>query len=84
MVLSDQDLDMAEERILSILREEHEPVEPTKLFDQLADQGVSPLLARAAIWYLIDRAAIALTRTRLLEVTPAGRAAPAMELVAAR
>ena len=75
VVLTDEQLEQAEERVLKVLENSHEPYSPLQLIDQLKAQQISEFLARAAIWYLIDRNEVELTwdrRLRRLESRPVG------------
>jgi len=66
MVLTNEEIDRAEAEIQSILSSETEPIRPTVLFELLQKRGISEILARAAVWYLIDRNLVDLTSKRLL------------------
>lgn len=69
MVLSDEALDRAERQVLAVLERAREPYPPRLLIDELkAEPDLPEPLVRAAIWYLIDRYAVELTRDRLLRV----------------
>ncbi|MGH2532865.1 MAG: hypothetical protein ACRDJW_11255 [Thermomicrobiales bacterium] len=67
MVLTDEELQQAEETILLFLRRSATPYAPARLLEDLARAGISEYVARAAIWYLIDRDEVELTRDRKLE-----------------
>ncbi len=84
MVLTNHDIDRAETRIMDILHDESEPVAPSKLFDLLREKGISPLLVRAAIWYLIDRDEVTLTSDRLLKSIQVKQTSSALELARIR
>jgi hypothetical protein len=73
MVLTEQELESAEAKVLSLLAKEPEPIPPRQVIVNLEKQDVSEYQARAAIWILIDRHKIELTRDLLLRVTEAGR-----------
>jgi hypothetical protein len=69
VVLSDEALNRAEHRVLSVLEQAKEPYPPRQLIDELeSDPELTEPLLRAAIWYLIDRYAVELTRDRQLRV----------------
>ncbi len=72
MVLSEAELVHTEEQVLSLLEGSATPVSPVDLIDQLKARHVSEVLVRAAIWYLIDRDEIELTRDRQLRRVGAG------------
>lgn len=73
MVLSNEALERAERRVLAELARATEPYPPRRLIAELAaDPDLSEPLLRAAIWYLIDRYEVELTRDRLLRL-PARR-----------
>ncbi len=67
MVLTDEQLKQAEEQVLSVLGNSPTPYPPLELIDRLKSQQISEFLVRAAIWYLIDRNEVELTRDRLLK-----------------
>ena len=76
MVLTNEALDRAEREVLSVLERAAEPYPPRKLIDELMSEDDLPEpLLRAAIWYLIDRYAVVLTRDRLLRL-PASTTTP--------
>lgn len=66
MVLSNPELDHAEAQVLSILDRQTSPYSPVDLIRDLRDQRISEAMARAAIWYLIDRYEVELTWDRQL------------------
>lgn len=66
MVLEDKQLDQTETQVLAELDRSGKPYHPRELIDHLRAQDVSEALARAAIWYLIDRHEVELTPDRLL------------------
>lgn len=70
MVLSNPELDKAEQHVLSILDRQTSPYSPVELIRDLRAQSISESLARAAIWYLIDRYEIELTWDRRLRRAP--------------
>jgi hypothetical protein len=67
VVLTDEELQQAEETILLFLRRSSAPYAPVQLLEDLGKEGISEYVARAAIWYLIDRDEVELTRDRKLE-----------------
>lgn len=76
MVLQDLGLENAEKQVLAIVAEENRSYSPVDVIGKLREDGVSESLARAAIWYLIDRYQLDLTWDRQLrrvqaEVGPA-------------
>ncbi|CAA9584548.1 MAG: hypothetical protein AVDCRST_MAG59-5291 [uncultured Thermomicrobiales bacterium] len=81
MVLTDEELVQIEKQVLSELEKEPTPYAPRELITRLRDRH-SEHLIRAAIWYLIDRNEVELTRDRLLKLAgtesgiPMGTAAP--------
>ena len=70
MVLNNPDLDRAEQQVLAILHRHASPYSPVALIQELRGHQISEGLARAAIWYLIDRYEIELTWDRQLQVAP--------------
>jgi hypothetical protein len=70
MVLSNPDLEKAEQQVLAILKRQTSPYSPVALLRELRDHQISEALARAAIWYLIDRYEIELTWDRQLQMAP--------------
>lgn len=66
MVLEDRQLDQTESRVLAELESSGQPYPPRELINRLREQNISEALVRAAIWYLIDRHQVELTRDRLL------------------
>ncbi|MGH2560807.1 MAG: hypothetical protein ACRDJH_17220 [Thermomicrobiales bacterium] len=72
MVVTDEELQQAEETILLILSRASSPYAPNQLMNELSQRGISEYSARAAIWYLIDRDEVTLTRDRKLEPTMVG------------
>jgi hypothetical protein len=68
MVLANDELQRAEESILLIIESASEPFTASALFARLAKDDISELLARAAIWYLIDKDKIELTPDRRLSM----------------
>lgn len=66
MVLTDEELTRAEERVLSVLQESPTPSVPRAVIDRLTSENLAEPLVRAAIWYLIDRNAVELTWDRRL------------------
>jgi hypothetical protein len=61
----------AEQEILSILQQHSSPYPPVELIRDLRQRRIPEALARAAIWYLIDRYEIELTwDRRLRRVSP--------------
>jgi hypothetical protein len=72
VVLNEADLVQTEEQVLSMLEGSAMPFSPVDLIDQLKARHVSEFLVRAAIWYLIDKNEIELTRDRLLKRVGAG------------
>lgn len=71
MVLTNAELTRAERQILLTLEEFSGPTSPRVIIDLLRGQQFPEPLIRAAIWYLIDRNAVELTRDRLLRRTGA-------------
>lgn len=65
-MLSQEDVQRAEESILRILRDSGVSFQPARLLKELEDGGISENSARVAIWYLIDLNLIELTMDRLL------------------
>lgn len=66
MILNNPELDQAEAQVLAILDCESSPYSPIDLIQELRDQRIPESLARAAIWYLIDRYEVELTWDRRL------------------
>lgn len=66
MVLSNPELERAEQEALSILDQQSSPYSPVDLIRDLRDRQISESVARAAIWYLIDRYEVELTWDRQL------------------
>jgi hypothetical protein len=66
MVLNNPELERAEQEALSILDQQSSPYSPVELIRDLRNQQVSESVARAAIWYLIDRYEVELTWDRQL------------------
>jgi hypothetical protein len=66
LVLTNADLTRAERRILRTLEEFPGPTSPRVIIDLLKREEFPEPLIRAAIWYLIDRNALELTRDRML------------------
>lgn len=66
MVLNNPELERAEQEALSILDQQSSPYSPVDLIRDLRNQQVSESVARAAIWYLIDRYEVELTWDRQL------------------
>jgi hypothetical protein len=61
MVLADGTLVDAEQKVLRILAEAETDYDAAVLISQLRTDGYTDEIARAAIWYLIDRMKIELT-----------------------
>jgi hypothetical protein len=70
VVLTEEQLTDAEQRILEILEQSEEPVSPLHMINELTSDQTSEYALRAAIWYLIDRNEIELTWNRHLRRLP--------------
>jgi hypothetical protein len=70
VVLTEEQLTDAEQRILEILEQSEEPVSPLHMINELTSDQTSEYALRAAIWYLIDRNEIELTWNRQLRRLP--------------
>ena len=70
MVLTEEQLVAAEQRIIAYLDPSDAPVSPLKLIEDLRTDQASEYVLRAAIWYLIDRNEIELTLNRHLRRMP--------------
>lgn len=67
MDLTNPELDNAEQQVISILSQQPAPYSPVDLIRDLRARSISEGMARAAIWYLIDRYEIELTWDRQLK-----------------
>jgi hypothetical protein len=78
MVLTNEELNQAEDAILSIVDAAAEPVPPEDVIGTLRSKGFSEFPLRAALWILLDRRKIEFTRQRLVRIprevtSPSGR-----------
>lgn len=70
MVLQDAVREDAEQQVLAIVIDEGRSYSPVDVIRELRERGVSESMARAAIWFLIDRYQIDLTWDRQLRRVP--------------
>jgi hypothetical protein len=70
MIVIDTELERAEQKIVGAFEAQLTMIAPARIIEILRANGVSDEIARIAIWHLIDRDQLELTKDRMLRLLP--------------
>jgi predicted RNA binding protein with dsRBD fold (UPF0201 family) len=68
VVLTNEEIDQAEDAILAVLEDEDEPLSPERLIELLRERQIADFPSRAAMWSLIADHRIDFTIAQMLQL----------------